>query len=64
MGIHVAFSPCFSADTFCTPTRIYYATAVLLLAVAVPLVVYFVVVSENLDAKSEGWTCNIKVEYR
>lgn len=49
------------ADGLCNPMRICYVSVILLLAVAVPLIV-FVVVESKPDP--EIWTCNIKVEYR
>jgi hypothetical protein len=44
--------------------RIFYACVILVLAVAVPLLVFFAVFSSNPEFKPEPWTCNIKVEYR
>jgi len=63
MGFNVDFLLCVSAGTLCSSTRIYYALFVLVLAVVVPVGVYFLVVQSYADYKSELWTCNIKEEY-
>jgi RsiW-degrading membrane proteinase PrsW (M82 family) len=44
--------------------RICYACVILVLAVAVPVLVFLMVFSSNPEFKPEPWTCNIKVEYR
>jgi hypothetical protein len=53
-----------STDVLCTPMRICYACVIAILAVAVPVLVFFAVFSNNPNFKPEPWTCNIKVEYR
>jgi hypothetical protein len=64
MGFKADFPLCFSVGNLCPPMRIYYAFVILLLAVVVPVGVFFLVVSSYADSKSELWTCNIKEEYR
>lgn len=58
------FSLCVSADVLCTSSRICYASVIVFMAVAAPLIVYFAVTTSNPEFKSEIWTCNIKIEYR
>ena len=61
-GVNVDFPLCVSAVAFFTPMRIIYV-AILLLAVAVPVVVFFVFL-DIAEFKYELWTCNVRNEYR